>query len=285
MKITLAKSAGFCFGVRRAVKIALETAVKENHVEMLGDIVHNEEVVKQLEDVGIKKVSHLTPGNNKILLIRAHGAAKNNIEKAMRLRYAIMDATCPMVKEIHNITQKMEQNGYRVIIIGDKNHDEVQGILGNIESKALVIKNAKEIPLDKIKKIKRAAVVVQSTQTPENVAEILKFLKLYIKDLKFSDTICETTKKRQFEINKMALANDVMVIIGSRTSANTKRLYELSKSFNRKSYWIQTYNDIVPGWFKGAKKVGISTGASTPDHTIESVVDYLKSLSGNDRHQ
>lgn len=283
MKIAVAKSAGFCFGVRRAVKIALETAIKENRVEMLGDIVHNEEVVKQLEDVGIKKVSHLTVGKNKILLIRAHGAAKNNIEKAMALRYAIVDATCPMVKEIHNITQEMEQNGYRIIIIGDKNHDEVQGILGNIESEALVIKNAKGIPLDKIKKIKRAAVVVQSTQPPENAAEILKFLKLYIKDLKFSDTICETTKKRQFEIKKMALENEVMMIIGSKTSANTKRLYELSKSFNRKSYWIQNCNDIEPGWLKSAKKVGISTGASTPDHTIKSVVDYLKSLSGNDR--
>jgi 4-hydroxy-3-methylbut-2-enyl diphosphate reductase len=276
MKITVTKSAGFCFGVKRAIKIALDAVAAGKQVEMLDDIVHNEEVVKQIGESGIKKVSGLSLGKDKTFLIRAHGTGKSSIEKAVKLGYTVVDATCPMVKEIHRIVEEMEQQGYNIIIIGDKEHDEVQGITGQVQSKALIIDNREHIPLDAVKKIEGAAVVVQSTQTLENVHEILEVLKLYIKELKFFNTICKPTRTRQKEIKTLPLENDVVFIIGSKTSANTKRLYEISKSLNCKSYWIQSKDDIKPEWFEDAKNVGITAGASTPGPTIKSVVKYLK---------
>ncbi|MFA7677804.1 MAG: 4-hydroxy-3-methylbut-2-enyl diphosphate reductase, partial [Candidatus Omnitrophota bacterium] len=130
IKVTLAKSAGFCFGVKRALKIAQGTSKNRKTIEMLGDIVHNETVVKQIQKTGIKKVSHLSRGKNKTLLARAHGTSQKLINTAKRLGYSIVDATCPMVKEIHRIAKSQQSKGYSIIIIGDKKHDEVLGIIG-----------------------------------------------------------------------------------------------------------------------------------------------------------
>ncbi|MDD5730683.1 MAG: 4-hydroxy-3-methylbut-2-enyl diphosphate reductase, partial [Candidatus Omnitrophica bacterium] len=232
MKINLAKSSGFCFGVRRAINIALATAKQKKEVYILGDIVHNEDVVSQINKVGIKKVKRLSCGKGKILLIRAHGASLTTIKKGENLGYQVVDATCTMVKEIHKIARDMERKGYRVIIIGDKLHDEVLGIVGQLKTKAVVIDNAKNLPVKEIKKVAKAAVVVQSTQNIDKVLSILKTLKPLVKNLRFFNTICVPTKSKQDEIRKMPLENDVMIIIGSRTSANTKRLYEISKSLN-----------------------------------------------------
>ena len=276
MKINLAKSAGFCFGVKRALRIALDTAVRGRRVYMLGDIVHNEDVVREIEKTGIKKIKRLGIGKNKTLLIRAHGAPINTIKKALSLDYKIIDATCPMVCEIHKIAQDMEQKGYRVIVIGDKNHDEVRGIIGQLKGKAIVIDSPKHISLKMIKNIKRACVVVQSTQNLNSVLKIMGFLKSYIKELKFFNTICKPTRMKQEEIRKMPRENDVMIIIGSKTSANTRRLYEISKAINERSYWISSKSEIRPEWFKEATTVGISAGASTPDSTTADVVKYIK---------
>ena len=279
MKVTVAKSAGFCSGVKNAIKIALRAVEAGKQVEMLGDIVHNEHVVKQIEESGIIKVDKLTPGKDRTLLIRAHGTGKNTFKKALMLGYTIVDATCPMVKEIHKIAKKMEQRGYNIIIIGDKKHDEVQGIMGHIESNALIIDNPEHIPVDALNKTTRAAVVVQSTQTQENAEKIFSALNPKIKDLIFFNTICQPTRIKQKEIKLLPLKNDLMIVIGSKTSANTKRLYELSKSLNCKSYWIQSKEDINTGWFNNVHKVGITAGASTPESTIKNVVEYLKNFS------
>jgi len=276
MKINIAKSAGFCFGVKRALKIALQTVKLNKNVEMLGDIVHNEDVSKQIQMAGIKKVKKLTKGKNKTLLIRAHGTGMKTIKKAKKLGYRIIDATCPMVKEIHKIAMRMEKKGYKIIIIGDKKHDEVSGIIGHLNRPAIVIDNIKNISIKKIKGIKKGTVVVQSTQNEEKVIKIVNLLKKHIKDLKFFNTICRPTKIKQQEIKKMPLENDIMIIIGSKTSANTKRLYEISKSLNKKSYWVQSKKDIKTQWFKNVKNVGITAGASTPDSTTKEVVQYIK---------
>ncbi len=275
----MAKSAGFCFGVKRAVKLAQQTALQGKPVEMLGDIVHNEAVVKEIKKTGIVKVNHLSDGTGKTLLIRAHGTGKATITKARELGYRIIDATCPKVKEIHSIARDMEQKGYRLIIIGDKDHDEVRGIIGQIHSPAIVIENPDSISPDKIKNLQRAAVVVQSTQSLENVKAILEALRPQIKDLMFFNTICKATRDRQKEIKTLPLQNDVMIIIGSKTSANTKRLYEISKSLNQRSYWIESTADLQKEWFKDARHVGITAGASTPEESIQCIVSYLKQLS------
>lgn len=278
MKINLAKSAGFCFGVKRAIEIALKTAKSNIKVYMLGDIVHNKDVVREIEKTGIKKIKRLTRGRNKILLIRAHGTSVNTLQKARRLGYKIADATCPMVKEIHKIAQDMEQHGYRLIVIGDKKHDEVHGIIGQIKGKAIVIDTIRHIPLRIIKGIKKAGVVVQSTQNLKKALQIVEILKQYIPELKFSNTICKPTRTKQQEIRAMPLKNNIMIIIGSKNSANTKRLYEISKSLNKRSFWVTSKNEIKSGWFKNAKSVGITAGASTPESTTKSVIEYIKQI-------
>ena len=278
MKVNLAKSAGFCFGVRRAIKIALDTAKSEAKVEVLGDIVHNEDVVREIREAGVKKIERLGKGTNKVLLIRAHGASAETYKKASALGYSIVDATCPMVKEIHKIAKTSKREKCEVIIIGDKEHDEVRGIMGQLNDKVVVIDDIKKIPLARVKRIKKAYVVVQSTQNLERTLAIVDVLKRYVKDLQFFNTICKPTRTKQKEAQEMPLKNDVMVIIGSKTSANTKRLYQISKSLNKRSYWVQSKNEIERGWFCNAQSVGVMSGASTPDYTTESVIEYIKSI-------
>jgi 4-hydroxy-3-methylbut-2-enyl diphosphate reductase len=278
MKIGLAKSAGFCFGVKRAIDIALETATSEKNVFMLGDIVHNEDVAGKMQDSGIKKIKKLSSGKNKILLIRAHGASLNTYRRALKYSYKIVDATCPMVREIHKIAQGMEQRGYKIIVIGDKKHDEVLGIVGQLKGKAIVIDDIRHMPLKTIKKIKKACIVVQSTQNLDKTLKTVEALKRYIKDLQFFNTICKPTRTRQEEIKRIPRENDVMIIIGSKNSANTKRLYQISKSLNKRSFWVSAKEEINPDWFKGAKNVGVTAGASTPDNTTQEIIAYIKQL-------
>lgn len=276
MKIHLAKSAGFCFGVRKAINIALETAKTKKPIFMLGDIVHNETVVRQIQKTGIKKINRLSCGEGKTLLIRAHGCSKRTLQKAKKLGYAIIDATCPMVKEIHKIADSLENKGYRIIIIGDKLHDEVQGIAGQLKSKAVIIDKPENIPEALIKKIKRAGVIVQSTQNLDNVEQILDVLRKYIPQLIFQNTICNPTRIKQNEVKSMPLENDLMIIIGSKTSANTKRIYEIAKPLNKNSYWINSAKEIRKAWLKNVQNVGITAGASTPESTINEVIRRIK---------
>ncbi|MCX5707022.1 MAG: 4-hydroxy-3-methylbut-2-enyl diphosphate reductase [Candidatus Omnitrophica bacterium] len=279
MHVNVAKSAGFCFGVKRALDIAFRTASEGKNVFMLGDIVHNETVVKEIEKAGIKKISKLKPASGEVLLTRAHGISKATFSKAKRLGYNIIDATCPMVKEIHKVAREMEEKGSKIIVIGDKKHDEVRGIIGQLKEKALVIDGLKSIPLPKIKSIKNACVVVQSTQNLENVLKIVEALKKYIPALKFFNTICNPTRTKQEEIKSLPLKNDVMIIIGSKNSANTKRLYEISRKINKRSWWVNSKEEIKSAWFKGAKNIGITAGASTPEVTIQEIIKQVKGES------
>lgn len=279
MKIHVAKSAGFCFGVKRAIELAKVTVKNKSNVYMLGDIVHNDTVISEIKKSGIKKVLKLTPGKGKTLLIRAHGTAKKTIHEAKKMGFEIVDATCPMVKEIHKIAKKKEQEGYSIIIIGDKKHDEVRGIIGQLTKKPRVIENIDSPFFKKPPHIGKAAVVVQSTQNPDKVLMIAKKLSSYIDDLEFHDTICDPTKVKQGEAKKLPLNNDVILVIGSKSSANTKRLYEISRSINSSTYWIGSDKEISPGWFEGASSVGITAGASTPDQVIEKVIGKIKKIS------
>ena len=278
MKINLAKSAGFCFGVKNAIATALEAAKSKQSIFMLGDIVHNEDVVRQIQNAGIKKITRLTNGKNKTLIIRAHGCSKKTLALAKRLGFSIIDATCPMVKEIHKIARKLEQDGYQIIIIGDKLHDEVKGIIGQLKSKAIVIDKLNNTVLGKIKKIKKCGIIIQSTQNLDKVLPIIEILKKHIPIVKFHNTICNPTKTKQSEIKIMPLKNDLMIIIGSKSSANTKRIFEISKSLNKNSYWINSQEQLRKNWFKNALNVGITAGASTPETTINKVIQKIKAI-------
>ncbi|MCM8756420.1 MAG: 4-hydroxy-3-methylbut-2-enyl diphosphate reductase [Candidatus Omnitrophica bacterium] len=276
MKIILAKSAGFCFGVRRAIQIAEVTAKKYRNVYMSGEIVHNELVIERLKQLGIKKIKKLGSGKDKIFLVRAHGEPKKRIEKANNLGYKIIDATCPMVKEIHKIAQREESNNRKIIVVGDKNHDEVLGILGQLKYKSYVIEPNKKFisELEKLKD-KPCSVVVQSTQDLEMVKRIFKILKRCIKDIRFFNTICKPTQQKQIEIKKIAQKTDTIIVIGSKTSANTKRLYQIAKSINKKTYWIEDKSEIKKNWFKNINSIGITAGASTPKEVIDEVINIF----------
>jgi 4-hydroxy-3-methylbut-2-en-1-yl diphosphate reductase len=281
VKINRAKSAGFCFGVKKAIAIALETAKTRKPVFMLGDIVHNEEVIKQIQNSGIKKIKRLSANQGETLLIRAHGCSRHTLQLALKLGYTVIDATCPMVKEIHRIARRLENNGYKVIVIGDKLHNEVQGIVGQLKSKAIIIDGLKDMPLAKIKNIEQAGIVVQSTQNLDNIQKILQVLQKHIPKVEFYNTICNPTRIKQNEVKTMPLKNDVMIIIGSKTSANTKRIYEIAKSLNRKSYWVNSPEKIKKAWFKNALSVGITAGASTPESSINKVIQKIKTISSD----
>jgi 4-hydroxy-3-methylbut-2-enyl diphosphate reductase len=183
-----------------------------------------------------------------------------------------------MVKEIHKIVTDMEQRGYKIIVIGDKKHDEVHGIIGQLKGKAIVIDDIKHMPLKIIKNLKKASVVAQSTQNTEKVLKIVGALKHLIPDLRFFNTICKPTRIKQEEIRKIPRENDLIIIIGSKTSANTKRLFEISKSLNKKTLWIKSKKDINLKWFRNVKTVGITAGASTPDSTTRDVIEYIRRI-------
>ena len=274
MKILVAKSAGYCFGVRDAVKIAYQTSKNKGDVYMLGTIVHNERVVEDLSKSGAKVVSNLEEvPKNKSILFRAHGTAPEVWNKAKDKNMDVVDATCPLVIEIHEEIKKLENEGRRTIIIGDHGHDEVEGIAAQVK-KPIIIANVKEALA--LKKMKKAGVVSQSTQMIENVQEIINILMQKVYDLRFVNTICYPTRRNHEEIKELAEICDVMIIIGSFTSANSKRLTQLSLQRNKQSYQVTKSSELKESWFQGSQTIGVSAGASTPDETINEVVDQLK---------
>jgi 4-hydroxy-3-methylbut-2-enyl diphosphate reductase len=276
MKILLAKDAGYCFGVRDAVNLAYETSKKEGEVFMLGDIVHNENVVKELEESGVKVVKHLNEvPDNKPILFRAHGTVPDIWKESKERVMDVVDATCPLVTEIHDEVKKLDAENRRIIIIGDHGHDEVNGIKEQVEN-ALVISSPKEAM--KLRKMKKAGVVSQSTQMIENVQEIINILMTKVFDLRFVNTICFPTRRNHEQIKNLSEICDIMIVIGSFTSANSKRLTELAKMRNERTFQVTCAEDLDADWFQKSDTVGISAGASTPDNIINEVLDEIKSI-------
>ena len=277
MKINIAKSSGFCFGVRRAIDISKKLAGGGKEVYVLGDIVHNTFVVQELEKKGIKKIKQIRPTKDSILIIRAHGAPKVTFDKAKACGYKIVDVTCPKVKDIYKIARKLEKDN-KIIIIGDAGHDEVKGIAGQLKKKPILVESTRNLPLKRLFRIKKAAVITQSTQTIDNINSVMHRLAKLIPEVTLYNTTCRITRVKQKEITSLPAENDIVLIIGSKTSANTKRLYQISKSINKKTYWIECEKNLKRTWFKNVKKVGIMAGASTPDHVTEKVVTELKKI-------
>jgi len=276
MKILLAKDAGYCFGVRDAVNLAYDTAKDHGDVYMLGTIVHNEKVVEDLSKSGAKVVDELVEvPSDKPILFRAHGTAPNVWDKANQKKLNIIDATCPLVTEIHDEIKKLEAEGRRTIIIGDHGHDEVVGIAAQVKD-PIILANVKEAKA--LRKMKKAGVVSQSTQMIENVQEIINVLMQKVFDLRFVNTICFPTRRNHEQIKELATQCEVMIVIGSFTSANSKRLTQLALERNKRSYQVTCADDMEAFWFENCETVGISAGASTPDDIIRDVVEKIKEI-------
>ena len=276
MKILLAKDAGYCFGVRDAVNLAYDTAKDYGDVYMLGTIVHNEKVVEDLSKAGTRVVDKLAEvRKDKPILFRAHGTAPKVWDKAKNKNLNIIDATCPLVTEIHDEIKKLEAEGRRTIIIGDHGHDEVVGIAAQVKD-PIILANVKEAKA--LRKMKKAGVVSQSTQMIENVQDIINVLMQKVFDLRFVNTICFPTRRNHEQIKELASQCEVMIIIGSFTSANSKRLTQLALEKNKRSYQVTCAGDMQTFWFKNCEIVGISAGASTPDDIIRDVVKRIKEI-------
>lgn len=276
MKIIVAKDAGYCFGVRHAVDQAYKTTKEHGDVYMLGHIVHNENVVEDLETAGTKVVDSLeqVPAG-KPLLFRAHGTEPDIWDQAQKKKLNIIDATCPLVTEIHKEVRRLEKDGRQIIIIGDHGHDEIVGISTQVKN-PIIISDAEEA--QKLKKMKRIGVVSQSTQMIENIQDIISVLLTKASDLQFVNTICFPTKRNHEQIKRLAQKADILIIIGSFTSANSKRLTQLALERNPHSYQVTNVDDIQSKWFKRAGTVGISAGASTPDNVIQDVIQHVKKI-------
>ena len=274
MKIFLAKDAGYCFGVRDAVNLAYDTAEAHGEVYMLGTIVHNERVIENLSNAGAKVVETLDDvPEDKPILFRAHGTAPELWKKTDKKKLNLVDATCPLVTEIHDEIKKLEEEGRRTIIIGDHGHDEVVAIAAQV-CNPIIIANVDEAKT--LRKMKKAGVVSQSTQMIENVKEIMNVLMEKVFDLRFVNTICFPTRRNHEQIKELAVQCDVMIVIGSFTSANSKRLTQLALERNKRSYQVTTAEELDMSWFNDCETVGISAGASTPDEIINDVVKHIK---------
>lgn len=275
MEILIAKHAGFCEGVERAYQIALKTAEAGEPVYMLGNIVHNTQVVDKFKAAGAKSVKALAeiPKDAKgVLLISAHGVAPEIYKEAEAKGLRVVDTTCPWVKKAQRIARQFADEGRQVIIVGDRNHPEVKGLIGWSGGGAKVIEGIEDIKgIEKTK----VGVLAQTTQNEEHFQAIVAAIKAGFPDVKAEDTICGATHKRQKAAVEVARLVDLMLVVGDKMSANTKRLAELCAQTGTETHQIQTVKELAPKWLGGKKKIGITAGASTPDWVIDEVVKAL----------
>ena len=277
MKIEIAEHCGFCSGVKNAVRLAQEALEKHGNVAVLGDLVHNKIVMGDLFSKGLVLVDSLEDVRKMPLLLRAHGTDVTLMLKAKEMGLNIIDGTCPLVREIHRQARELEEEGRQVVVIGDKDHDEVLGIISRLNHPCVV-----ESPddMEKCQLKQRTGVVIQSTQRLENVQKILPLLLTKSHDCRIINTICEPTRRNQSEIISLAKNNDSVIVIGDRASANSNRLYEVARSLNSNSHMVTQRDDIDPGWLKGCASLGITAGASTPGYLIDEIVEPIKNIIG-----
>ena len=282
MTITLADSAGFCFGVKRAVDTVYELLEdKERQVYTLGPIIHNEQVVEDLTSKGVGVVSVPEDiadekAENATLVIRSHGVSKEVIRRIQRKQIKYEDATCPFVKRIHDIVEKESAAGKRIVIIGNPGHPEVVGIMACSKAPATVIETPEEARNFTCGQDEEICVVSQTTFNYNKFQDMVEILKEKGYNVIVVNTICNATEERQTEAREIAAKVDVMIVIGGKHSSNTRKLYEICMQECANTYFIQTLDDLHLDLPKSVRLVGITAGASTPNNIIEEVQNYVR---------
>ncbi|MEO0293626.1 MAG: 4-hydroxy-3-methylbut-2-enyl diphosphate reductase [candidate division WOR-3 bacterium] len=282
MEIKLAKNMGFCFGVKRAIKIArgIRKSTKEK-VWTLGPIIHNPQVVKKLEEEGIIPANDFSEIDSGYVIIRSHGISPEVINKIKEKNLKEIDATCPLVKKAQERAKQLVKEGYETFIIGEKEHPEVISIIAGTKGKAQVIDPIfiKDLEF----KNRKVGLVVQTTQSKDSLRKVVEFILPKISELRVFNTICDVTSKRQEEVRKLAKNSDVMIIIGGKKSANTSRLVSIAKEEGCVTYHIEEAKEIKEDWFTDVRKVGVASGASTPEWIIKDVVKKLTKIKNKER--
>lgn len=271
MKIIRAKHGGVCVGVKRAIKMALEAAEKWKRVYSLGPLIHNRIAVEDLRKKGIITVDKLGNIKNKKVIIRSHGVHPDILSKLKRKGFEIIDATCPRVRRAQRYVEKLIDDGYYVIIVGERDHPEVRGLLGYAGNRAEIYRDTLKVKRRKI------GVVPQTTLDIEHFNHAVSHMMTDVLEMKIYNTICHETIVRIKEAMRIAKKADVIIVVGGRNSANTTKLHQICKQY-KPCYHIESPNEISPEWFKGIKSIGITAGASTPKDQVDNVIKRLRKM-------
>jgi 4-hydroxy-3-methylbut-2-enyl diphosphate reductase len=277
MDILIVKSAGFCFGVKRAIDIAFAMAGRKRQgIYTFGPIIHNPQVIEKLGEKGILPTEDVHRQDIRAMIIRTHGIPLNLMEEASKEGYEIVDATCPFVKKAQHYAKLLSEEDYQVIILGDRDHPEVKGLVSYAGGDVFVVGDNEKLPVLK----RSVGIVVQTTQPVESLKKLMCRIMEESREMKVYNTICNSTAQRLAETKEMAGKVDIMVVVGGKNSANTTQLANLCASIPVKTYHIETADELDSDWFKGIRKVGITAGASTPDWIIYGVKERIKDIGG-----
>lgn len=282
MQVELAKSAGFCFGVQRAVDTVYKQ-IEENSAEKIytyGPIIHNEEVIKDMEKKGVEVIlseEELKQIKSGIVIIRSHGVPKRICDLLDENGVRYVDATCPFVKKIHRIVEEKSRDGYHIVIIGNREHPEVMGIEGWAQGPATIIQTEEEArAFELVSESEKVCVVAQTTFNYNKFKELVEILEKKSYDVSVLNTICNATKERQTEAQSIAETVDAMIVIGDKHSSNTQKLFEICRKACNNTYYIQTLGDLDLNQLGSVETVGITAGASTPNNIIEEVQNNVR---------
>lgn len=275
MKIELAENYGFCFGVKRAIKIAEDNKNSSTY----GPLIHNSKEIDRLEkdfNVGLTENFKTFKSGDKAI-VRTHGIQKSELEELKENSVDVVDATCPYVTKPQQICQEMSEAGYDIVIFGDEAHPEIKGVKSYATNGAVVVTSPKD--LEDLKLKDKVALVAQTTRKVEDYMEVANYLILRHKEVRVFNTICNATFENQEAVRKISKKADIMIIIGGKNSSNTKQLFSISQDNCPDSYHIEDEKDLDYSWFKNKTFCGISAGASTPDWIIQNVVDSIKNIA------
>ena len=277
MEILLGKTAGFCMGIKNAIKMTDENLKKYNKLECIGDLLHNNQVLEKLKARGLKVIDSIDEAKEKVI-IRAHGVTKEIYEMAEKRNIELIDCTCPKVLKVHELAEKLSKKNSYIVVIGEKKHPETIGTYSFVQN-GEIIQDIEELKLrmDELNKKEIVEVITQTTCNIKKFKEIENYLKENIKTkLKVHNRICNATELRQKETDKISKQVDFMIIIGGIKSSNTNKLYEISKQNCKNAIKIETVKELYNINFNNINKVGVMAGDSTPDESIEDVINYLK---------
>jgi len=276
MRVEVARYAGICYGVERALRLAEEASESGSEVHTLGPLIHNPQAVAALREKGVVVADTLKEVPRGTLVIRSHGVDPAIIEEAQRRGLDVVDATCPHVSKAHEAAAELRREGYVVVIVGEAEHPEVEGILAHTGGEAIVVPSAAELP-ERLGG-RRIGVVVQTTQSAKRLAEVVEAILPRASEVRVFNTICSATGKRQQSAEELAESVDVMVVVGGHNSGNTTRLVQICEGVNPHVHHVETPDDLDPAWFEGATSVGVTAGASTPDEQMQAVIRSIEAL-------
>ncbi len=274
MEIILAKSAGFCFGVKRATNMAFDAASQHGKICSHGPIIHSPQMVEKLKEQGVDVVSDIDDITSGAVIVRSHGVTANELHQILDKELEIVDATCPFVKKAQDYAKLLSEQGYSVVLAGEAEHPEVQGIVSYAQ-KGEVYTVASLEEAEKLPRIKKIGVVAQTTQSYDNFCQIVEACLSKCQELRVFNTICDATTVRQEEASVIAGQVDLMLVIGGYNSANTSRLARICQDIQPRSHHVETAAEIDFSWFENIGKVGITAGASTPQWIIDEVYEKV----------